>query len=286
MKDLCGLKDSTKDLIERAHNNDKEAREKLILDNMGLIGSIVKRFEGRGIDRDDLFQIGSIGLIKAVDKFDTSFGVMFSTYAVPMIAGEIKRFLRDDGIIKVSRSIKEVAYKAFTAKEQLERELKREPSLCEIGERIGVPVEEIAVAIDASSDIESLHKVIYQGDGNEILLMDRVLDDNNEIRKLTDKVTLEELLSRLDGEERRLIYMRYFQEMTQTQIAQSLGISQVQVSRLEKKILEKDPNKRIVLVINKIDLVPKNVALMVIIIYFSMILVVKSTSSRISNNPI
>lgn len=239
MKDLCGLKDSTKDLIERAHNNDKEAREKLILDNMGLIGSIVKRFEGRGIDRDDLFQIGSIGLIKAVDKFDTSFGVMFSTYAVPMIAGEIKRFLRDDGIIKVSRSIKEVAYKAFTAKEQLERELKREPSLCEIGERIGVPVEEIAVAIDASSDIESLHKVIYQGDGNEILLMDRVLDDNNEIRKMTDKVTLEELLSRLDGEERRLIYMRYFQEMTQTQIAQSLGISQVQVSRLEKKILEK-----------------------------------------------
>ena len=132
-----------------------------------------------------------------------------------------------------------MAYKAFTAKEQLERELKREPSLCEIGERIGVPVEEIAVAIDASSDIESLHKVIYQGDGNEILLMDRVLDDNNEIRKLTDKVTLEELLSRLDGEERRLIYMRYFQEMTQTQIAQSLGISQVQVSRLEKKILEK-----------------------------------------------
>ena len=225
MKDLCGFKDSTKDLIERAHNKDKEAREKLILDNMGLIGSIVKRFEGRVIDRDDLFQIGSIGLIKAVDKFDTSFGVMFSTYAVPMIAGEIKRFLRDDGIIKVSRSIKEVAYKAFTAKEQLER--------------IGVPVEEIAVAIDASSDIESLHKVIYQGDGNEILLMDRVLDDNNEIRKLTDKVTLEELLSRLDGEERRLIYMRYFQEMTQTQIAQSLGISQVQVSRLEKKILEK-----------------------------------------------
>ena len=116
MKDLCGLKDSTKDLIEMAHNNDKEAREKLILDNMGLIGSIVKRFEGRGIDRDDLFQIGSIGLIKAVDKFDTSFGVMLSTYAVPMIAGEIKRFLRDDGIIKVSRSIKEVSYKAFTAK--------------------------------------------------------------------------------------------------------------------------------------------------------------------------
>ena len=246
--EICGvntaklplLKSSEKEaLFARIEEGDFAAREKYIEGNLRLVLSVIKRFSSSNENVDDLFQIGSIGLIKAVDKFDTSFGVMFSTYAVPMIAGEIKRFLRDDGIIKVSRSIKEVAYKAFTAKEQLERELKREPSLCEIGERIGVPVEEIAVAIDASSDIESLHKVIYQGDGNEILLMDRVLDDNNEIRKLTDKVTLEELLSRLDGEERRLIYMRYFQEMTQTQIAQSLGISQVQVSRLEKKILEK-----------------------------------------------
>lgn len=239
MKDLCGLKDSTKDLIERAHRKDKEARDKLILDNMGLIGSIVKKFEGRGVDREDLFQIGSIGLIKAVDKFDTSFGVMFSTYAVPMIMGEIKRFLRDDGMIKVSRSIKETAYKTYIVKERLERELKREPAISEIAEALDMSIEDIAVAMDASADVESLQKTVYQGDGSEILLMDRILDENNEIRKLTDNITLEELLSHLDGDERRIIYMRYYQEKTQAEVARILGISQVQVSRLEKKILLK-----------------------------------------------
>ena len=239
MKEMCGLSDSTKDLIERAHRKDKEARDKLILDNMGLIGSIVKRFEGRGVDREDLFQIGSIGLIKAVDKFDTSFGVMFSTYAVPMITGEIKRFLRDDGMIKVSRSIKETAYKTYIAKERLEKELKREPAISEIAEALDMPIEDIAVAMDASADVESLQKTVYQGDGSEILLMDRILDENNEIRKLTDNITLEELLSHLDGDERRIIYMRYNQEKTQAEVARILGISQVQVSRLEKKILLK-----------------------------------------------
>ena len=239
MKEMCGLSDSTKDLIERAHRKDKEARDKLILDNMGLIGSIVKRFEGRGVDREDLFQIGSIGLIKAVDKFDTSFGVMFSTYAVPMITGEIKRFLRDDGMIKVSRSIKETAYKTYIAKERLEKELKREPAISEIAEALDMPIEGIAVAMDASADVESLQKTVYQGDGSEILLMDRILDENNEIRKLTDNITLEELLSHLDGDERRIIYMRYYQEKTQAEVARILGISQVQVSRLEKKILLK-----------------------------------------------
>ncbi len=239
MKEMCGLSDSTKDLIERAHRKDKEARDKLILDNMGLIGSIVKKFEGRGVDREDLFQIGSIGLIKAVDKFDTSFGVMFSTYAVPMIMGEIKRFLRDDGMIKVSRSIKETAYKTYIVKERLERELKREPAISEIAEALDMSIEDIAVAMDASADVESLQKTVYQGDGSEILLMDRILDENNEIRKLTDNITLEELLSHLDGDERRIIYMRYYQEKTQAEVARILGISQVQVSRLEKKILLK-----------------------------------------------
>lgn len=239
MKEMCGLSDSTKDLIERAHRKDKESRDKLILDNMGLIGSIVKKFEGRGVDREDLFQIGSIGLIKAVDKFDTSFGVMFSTYAVPMIMGEIKRFLRDDGMIKVSRSIKETAYKTYIVKERLERELKREPAISEIAEALDMSIEDIAVAMDASADVESLQKTVYQGDGSEILLMDRILDENNEIRKLTDNITLEELLSHLDGDERRIIYMRYYQEKTQAEVARILGISQVQVSRLEKKILLK-----------------------------------------------
>lgn len=239
MKEMCGLSDSTKDLIERAHRQDKDARDKLILDNMGLIGSIVKRFEGRGVDREDLFQIGSIGLIKAVDKFDTSFGVMFSTYAVPMITGEIKRFLRDDGMIKVSRSIKETAYKVYLAKEKLEKELKREPTIGEIAQSLDMATEDIASAIDASMDVESLHKVVYQGDGNEILLMDRVVDENNEIRRLTDNITLEEMLSHLDKNERQIIYMRYYQEKTQSEVAGVMGISQVQVSRLEKKILNK-----------------------------------------------
>lgn len=239
MNEMCGLKSSTKDLIERAHRDDKEARDKLILDNMGLVWSIVRRFEGRGVDREDLFQIGSIGLIKAVDKFDVSFGVMFSTYAVPLITGEIKRFLRDDGMLKVSRSIKETAYKAYRMKEELERSLRREPGLSEIAQALGIAVEELAEAIDASADIDSLHKVIYQGDGSEILLMDRVVDDDNGIDRLTDEMTLDELLTRLEGDEKRLIYMRYYQERTQSDVASVLGISQVQVSRLEKKILMK-----------------------------------------------
>ena len=209
----------TKELIEMAHGGDKAAREKLIVENMGLIWSIVKRFAGRGYEQEDLFQIGSIGLIKAVDKFYTSFDVQFSTYAVPMISGEIKRFLRDDGMIKVSRSMKETAYKAYIAREKMEEKLKREPTLTEIAAEIGVTSEELAQAFDASAQIESLHKVIYQGDGSDISLMDK--------------------LSKLDKKERQLIYMRYYQDKTQTEIAGILGVSQVQVSRLEKKILKK-----------------------------------------------
>jgi RNA polymerase sporulation-specific sigma factor len=239
MKEMCGLSDSTKDLIERAHRQDKEARDRLILDNLGLIGSIVKRFEGRGVDREDLFQIGTIGLIKAVDKFDVDFGVMFSTYAVPMITGEIKRFLRDDGMIKVSRSLKETSYKAFAAREQLEKKLGREPSLSEIAKAMEMSVEDVAAALEASSDVESLHRVIYQGDGSEIELMDKVEDEKNEISRLTDRLAVEELLSRLEGDERTIIYMRYYQEKTQSEVAEMLDISQVQVSRMEKRIIGK-----------------------------------------------
>jgi RNA polymerase sporulation-specific sigma factor len=239
MKEMCGLSDSTKDLIERAHMQDKEARDRLILDNLGLIGSIVKRFEGRGVDREDLFQVGTIGLIKAVDKFDVNFGVMFSTYAVPMITGEIKRFLRDDGMIKVSRSLKETSYKAYIAREQLEKKLGREPSLGEIAEAIEMAVEDVAAALEASSDVESLHRVIYQGDGSEIELMERLQDEKNEMSRLTDKLAVEELLSYLEGDERTIIYMRYFQEKTQSEVAEMLDISQVQVSRMEKRIIGK-----------------------------------------------
>lgn len=229
----------TKELIERAHGGDKDAREKLIVENMGLIWSIVRRFAGRGYEQEDLFQIGSIGLIKAVDKFDTSYDVQFSTYAVPMIAGEIKRFLRDDGMIKVSRSMKEIAYKAYLAREQLERKLKREPALSEIAAEIGVTSEELAQAIDASAEIESLHKVIYQGDGSDISLMDKLPQQGDPCEELMNHMLLEEMLAKLDKKERQLIYMRYYQDKTQTEIAKVMGVSQVQVSRLEKKILKK-----------------------------------------------
>ena len=218
----------TKELIEMAHGGDKAAREKLIVENMGLIWSIVKRFAGRGYEQEDLFQIGSIGLIKAVDKFDTSFDVQFSTYAVPMISGEIKRFLRDDGMIK-----------AYIAREKMEEKLKREPTLTEIAAEIGVTSEELAQAFDASAQIESLHKVIYQGDGSDISLMDKLPCEDDPCEDMMNRMVLEEMLSKLDKKERQLIYMRYYQDKTQTEIAGILGVSQVQVSRLEKKILKK-----------------------------------------------
>lgn len=226
-------------LIRRAHQGDKEARNALFEENVGLVYNSVKRFLGRGVDLEDLFQIGSIGLIKAVDKFDISFDVKFSTYAVPMIIGEIKRFLRDDGMVKVSRSLKENQYKVFLVREELERKLGREPSINEISQEIGIETEELAVIMEAKIEMESLYKTIYKGEGTEILLMDKLPEKTNRQEHMLNKIFLEELLSTLDVKERKLIYMRYFQEMTQTEIAKKLEISQVQVSRMEKKILEK-----------------------------------------------
>ncbi len=231
--------DHTKELIERAHEGDKEAREKLVVENVGLIWSIVRRFAGRGYEQEDLFQIGSIGLIKAIDKFDMTFDVKFSTYAVPMIAGEIKRFLRDDGMIKVSRSLKEMSYKAYVLREKMEKEFKREPTLTEIADELGVPKEELAQAIDASAEIESLQKIIYQGDGNDISLMDKLPQEGDPCEDVMNKMLLEQMMRGLEEKEKQIIHMRYFLDKTQTQIAEELGVSQVQVSRMEKKILQK-----------------------------------------------
>lgn len=228
----------TKELIERAHRGDKEARETIVIENMGLVWSIVRRFSGRGVDMEDLFQIGSIGLIKAIDKFDMSFDVMFSTYAVPMISGEIKRFLRDDGMIKVSRTLKEIAYKAYIAREELEQEGKA-PAIADIADRIGVSMEEIVQAMDASADVESLHKVIYQGDGSDIPLIDKLGQEGDISEEVSNKVMIEQMLIGLEENEKQIIYMRYYMDKTQTEIAKHMGISQVQVSRMEKKILEK-----------------------------------------------
>lgn len=226
-------------LIGRAHQGDKVARDKVYEENTGLIYSVVKRFAGRGVEAEDLFQIGSIGLLKAVDKFDTSFEVKFSTYAVPMIIGEIRRYLRDTGIIKVSRSLKESQYRVFKIREDLEKKLGREPSVTELAEAAEISLEELNIVLEAGAEVESLHKTIYQGEGTELSLLDKIPEKENRQEKLLDKVLLEELLGRLEAEERKLIYMRYFQDMTQTEIARQLHISQVQVSRMEKRILKK-----------------------------------------------
>ena len=224
-------------LIERSHEGDEKARAQLGEENVGLIWCIVKRFYGRGADPEDLFQIGSIGLLKAIDKFDLTYEVKFSTYAVPMISGEIKRFLRDDGMIKVSRSLKELSYKAYFAKEKLQEELGREPTLLELANVLGVEKEELAQAFESSVEVESLHKPIYQKDGNEIQLMDKLEEQEAQEEKLLNHMLLKQLLEELQCEERQLIYLRYFANQTQSQVGRTLGISQVQVSRLEKKIL-------------------------------------------------
>lgn len=226
-------------LIKLAHTGDKEARDTLVVENLGLIWSIVKRFAGRGYEQEDLFQIGAIGLIKAIDKFDLSFDVKFSTYAVPMITGEIKRFLRDDGMIKVSRSLKETAIKAGNATKELESRLGREPTTNEVANEIGITMEELVMALESVCEVESLHKTIYRNDGNEIFLVDKVLSKKDEHEELINSILINQMLGDLDEKERQIIEMRYFKNKTQAEIAKIFGISQVQVSRLEKKILRR-----------------------------------------------
>ena len=224
-------------LIEKAHEGDKAARDTLAEENMGLVWSMVRRFANRGVEMEDLFQIGSIGLLKAVDKFDMSYDVKFSTYAVPMIIGEIKRYLRDDGILKVSRSLKENHYRIYQVIEALTRRLEREPTTGEMAAEMGISIEELVMTMESGAEVESLHKTIYQGEGTEISLMDKLPEKENRQEKALDRIFLEEILGTLEAKERRLIYMRYFQNMTQLEIAHELGVSQVQVSRMEKRIL-------------------------------------------------
>lgn len=230
--------DHTIALIKQAHEGDKEAREQLVEENVGLIWCVVKRFNGRGAEMEDLFQIGSIGLLKAIDKFDLSYDVKFSTYAVPMISGEIKRFLRDDGMIKVSRSLKELSYKTVLAREELINQQGREPTLEELSEKLQVEKEEIVQAMEAGSEVESIYKPIYQSEGNEIQLMDKLEETEQHEERILNHMLLKQLLETLDKEERQLIYLRYFQNQTQSEVGKKLGISQVQVSRLEKRIIE------------------------------------------------
>lgn len=229
-----------KELLLLAKKGDKAARDRLVQDNTGLVWSIVRRFAGRGFEQEDLFQIGCIGLIKAVDKFDHSFQVQFSTYAVPLIMGEIKRFIRDDGMVKVSRTVKENGWKVKKAAQLLGQKLGREPTIDELVRETGLWAEDITLALEAAGEVESIYKPIYQKDGSEMYLIDQISDDaetGGHIEKLFNNIVLEQILGELSDMEKSIIVMRYFQEQTQTEIAKKLGISQVQVSRMEKKIL-------------------------------------------------
>lgn len=226
------------ELLLRAKNGDKEAGELLVEENLGLVGSVVKRFENRGYEREDLFQIGAIGLIKAIEKFDFSYEVRFSTYAVPLVTGEIRRFLRDDGMMKVSRSIKESGWRVKQSREKLEQELGRSVTLQELADDTGLPEEEIALALDASQEVASIYQTVYQSDGSELYLVDKVADDEPEEERLLNRLTVQQLLEMLGPKEQQLIKLRYFEGKTQCFVADQMGMSQVQVSRMEKKILQ------------------------------------------------
>lgn len=226
--------------ITMASNGDAKAREYVVEQNIGLVWSVVRKFLNRGHEADDLFQVGCIGLIKAVEKFDSSFGVRFSTYAVPVIMGEIKRHIRDDGIIKVSRSFKELAIKAKAKADKLSKENGREPSVTEIARELGVCTEELVMAMDACVAPESLNAAVTD-DGKEL---ESIVDSGADVEQgVVNRLAIKEALKGLDARERQIIIMRYFKDKTQSQVAQMLGISQVQVSRIEKKVLYKMRDK-------------------------------------------
>ena len=228
-----------RELLMKAQAGDKEAREQLVQKNIGLVKSIVSRYTARGVEKEDLIQIGMIGLIKAIDNFDTTYEVRFSTYAVPMIAGEIRRFLRDNGAIKVSRSIKDHRVAVNRSRERLIEKLGSEPTIHEIAEDVGLSMEDILLAVNSGQEVASLQQMIYEGDGSSIRLMDRLSAHSGEGDASLDRMMLADSLSALEQRERELIVLRFYYDQTQSQIAKRMGVSQVQVSRLEKRILRK-----------------------------------------------
>jgi RNA polymerase sporulation-specific sigma factor len=225
-----------KRLIALSQAGDAIARETLVNCNIRLVWSVVQRFLNRGYEPEDLFQIGCIGLLKSVDKFDLSYDVKFSTYAVPMIIGEIQRFLRDDGTVKVSRSLKELANKVRKKKDELSKRLGRTPTIKEVAEDLGITPEDVVFAQEANKPPSSIHETVFENDGDPITLMDQIADEGQE--KWFDKLALSDAINTLSERERLIVYLRYFRDQTQSEVASRLGISQVQVSRLEKKILQ------------------------------------------------
>lgn len=231
------LKDhELKELIQRSQAGDQTARDTIVETNMRLVWSVVQRFLNRGYEPEDLFQIGCIGLLKSVDKFDLSFDVKFSTYAVPMIIGEIQRFLRDDGTVKVSRSLKETGNKIRKMKDELSKTLGRAPTINEVAEALELTPEEVVLAQEASRTPSSIHETVYENDGDPITILDQIADQTQ--TKWFDQIALKEAIRELDERERLIVYLRYYKDQTQSEVAERLSISQVQVSRLEKKILQ------------------------------------------------
>lgn len=226
------------ELFIKIKQGDEEARNTFINGNLRLVLSVIQRFYGRGENADDLFQIGCIGLIKSIDNFDLSQGVQFSTYAVPMIIGEIRRYLRDNNSIRVSRSIKDLAYKSLQYKEKFNKENGREPTIEEIAKELGVTKEEIAFSFDAIQDPISLQEPVYNDGSESIFIMDQVKDSKNSDESWAENMTIAEALKRLGEKEKRIIMKRYFDGRTQMEVAEEIGISQAQVSRLEKNALE------------------------------------------------
>lgn len=224
-------------LIGLSQQGNREAQEELVKKNIGLVSSIVKKFLSRGYEYEDLFQIGSIGLIKAIKNFDPKFNVKFSTYAVPMIMGEIKRFIRDDGIIKISRHTKETARRIKYAKENFAKENGREATIAEISKELCITSEDVVMSLESLNSLEYLYDTIHQDDGSPVLLIDKLGEDKDYGTEVIDRVAIKEVLGALEPRERQIIMLRYFKDMTQSQIANVLGISQVQVSRIEKKVL-------------------------------------------------
>jgi RNA polymerase sporulation-specific sigma factor len=245
--EICGVNtaklpllsnDEKEKLWDRIEKGDKEARDKFIHGNLRLVLSVTKRFVGNNENADDLFQIGCIGLIKAIDNFDRSVGVKFSTYAVPMIMGEIRRFLRDNNSIRVSRSLRDIAYKAIYAKEALTKKNQKEPTISEIADEIGMSKEEVVYALDAIQSPVSLFEPVYAEGGDTLYVMDQISDKANKEENWVEKMALRDAIMKLTNRERSIIEMRFFKGSTQMEVANEIGISQAQVSRLEKSALK------------------------------------------------
>ena len=245
--EICGVNTSklkvlkneeTVELLRRTKQGDMAAREQLISGNLRLVLSVIQRFAGRGENADDLFQVGCIGLIKAIDNFNTNLDVRFSTYGVPMIVGEIRRYLRDNSAVRVSRSMRDTAYKVLQAREQYVAEHQREPSIEEISKKIGIRREDVVMALDAISDPVSLFEPVYSDGGDALCVMDQVRDVKNTDESWLERIALREAIAALGERERKILDMRFFQGKTQMEVSAEVGISQAQVSRLEKSALK------------------------------------------------